>query len=637
MLKIQNKIFFKNKIRTFLIALWLIVCTVYHIYYIVSLGISDLRTWGPEGCLFMQLRIFFYYFIFMAFLTFDYFREVPNANLSDPIRITGRDFCNDLGFACVMLQFVLLSSIITLSFSIYYFFASSTLTKQTALYSFKVTGLYTVLIGIMSILLGWFLARRISRLIGYIILLLFCLCVSTPTTIAIKLLCGNGDSFISKCLRTLYFLPELILPIGDDSGVNIYGGNLYPIQFSQFFRILFWILVLGAGIASCYSFYLKKSIITLLFCTGIGCLLFVTEPTNAWCETGALDITNSSQYLIEYYYNPEVYQDEKEADYQINHYQMEITPGRKMHASARLSFTESNTKNYNMTLYHLYEIDHITDLDGNPLPYERNGDYLTIQSNTPSLDGVIITYNGGNSCFYCNKSDIYLPGWFPYYPIAGFHNVYSLDEGHFSDNLLEYEAEFDITFLSKQDIYSDLPEVEKNHFVGISKGSMFLSGFYKQTTLDNGIVCIYPYLNPSTNPYSTENLQTIEDIVQYMTNSGTWTDTQEKRIIVTPNIYGHDILYITNNTIASSDSWDVILKTYETYTDIINIDVEASPLSSFTDWYLISKNSRDITYEDAVFFYQETFEMNEETSKETFDAFFIDLFGKDELSSLKGE
>lgn len=643
MLKMQNKLFFRSNIRTLLVTLWMIGCIAYHTYYFVIWGINDLVTCGPEGRLFLQLRIFFFYFIIMAFLAFDYFREVPNANLSEPIRITGRDSRNDFGFAGVMLQFVLLSSIITLSFSIYYFFASSTLTKQTALYSFKVTGLYTVLVGIMAILLGWFLARRIHKLMGYVILLLFCICVSTPTTMDIKLLCGDGDSLISKCLRILYFLPELILPIGNDSGVNIYGDNLYPIQFSQFFRILFWILVLSAGIASCYSFRLKKGVMTLLLCTGIGCLWFVAQPTNAWCETGASDITNSSWYLMGYYDNPDVYQEEVAADYQINRYEMEITPGWKMCATATLSFTESNTKSYDMTLYHLYEIDQITDLDGKPLTYERIGDYLTIQSETPSLEGVIITYSGGNSCFYCNKSDIYLPGWFPYYPIAGFHDVYSGDECDFFDNVLDYEAEFDITFLSKQDIYSDLPAVEKNHFVGTSKGALFLSGFYQQTTLDNGITCIYPYLDPSTNPYATDNPQLIEQIAQYMTDSGIWTDTQGKRIIITPNIYGHDsdIVYITDYAIAATDSWFTILKTYETYAGIINTDVEITPTpdSLFTDWYLIMKETGDVTYEDAIFYYQEVFEADDESeiSKETFDAFFIELFGEDELSLLKGE
>lgn len=639
MLKIQNNLFFRSKMRTLLIMLWVFGCITYHIYCIVNWGIDDLVTWGPEGLLFLQLRTFFFHFIIMAFLTFDYFREVPNANLYDTIRITGRSFHNDFGFVGVMLRFVLLLATITLSFSIYFFYTSSTLTRQTALYSFKVISLYVVLVGIMAILLGWFLAQRIHKLTGYVILLLFCLCISTPTSIDIKLLCGSENSFVSKCVRVLYFLPELILPTDNDSGVNIYGGNLYPIQFSQLFRVLFWIMVLGAGIASCYSFSMKKGVITLLLGISIVCLWFVIQPTNAWCETGAYDITDSSHYLLEYYDNPNVYQEEVEATYQINHYQMEITPGWKMRVTATLTFTESDTTIYPMTLYHLYEIEGITDLDGIPLIYDRKGDYLTIESETPYLEGVIITYSGGNSCFYCNKSDIYLPGWFPYYPIAGFHDVYSVDAGHFVDNLLDYETEFDITFLSKQDIYSDLPEVEKNHFVGIGKGALFLSGFYQQTTLNNGIICIYPYLNPATNPYATDNLKLIEDITQYMTDSATWTDAEGKRIIVTPNVYGHDILYLTNNTIASSDSWGSILKTYEMYADIINNDVKLTPVSRFTDWYMIMKEMGDVTYEDALLYYQESFDLSDEkaVSEEVFDTFFIEIFGTDELSLLKGE
>lgn len=639
MLKIQNKLFFRSRMRTLLLVLWMISCIAYHVYYIVSWGVDDLVTWGPEGHLFSQLRIFFFYFIFIAFLSFDYFREVPNANLSDSMRIIGRSFRNDIGFAVVMLQFILLSAVITFSFSIYYFYTSSTLTKQTALYSVKISSLYMVLVGIMAVLLGWFLARRVRKLIGYVVLLLFCLCISTPASVDIKLLCGNENSLITKGLRILYFLPELILPVGNDSGVNIYGGNLYPIQFSQFFRILFWIIVLGAGIASCYSFCLKKGVIALLLCTSVGCLWFVTQPTNAWCETGAYDITDSSQYILEYYNNPNVYQAEEEAAYRIDRYQMEITPGWEMSVTATLTFTESDITDYPLTLYHLYEIDSITDLDGIPLVYERNGDYLTVKTETPCLEGVIITYSGGNSCFYCNKSDIYLPGWFPYYPIVGFHDVYSMEEEHFLNNLLDYEAEFDITFLSNQDIYSDLPEIEKNHFAGTAKGVMFLSGFYQQTTLNNGIICIYPYLSPSNAPDITDNFNLIEHIAQYMIDSDTWTDTQGKRIIVTPNVYGHDIIYITDNTIAASDSWDSILRTYETYADIINTDVEITPVSRFTDWYMMTKETGEVTYEDAVLYYQDVFEFSDENeiAEDIFDEFFVEIFGRDELLLLKGE
>lgn len=121
MQKIQNNLFFRSRMRTLLIMLWILGCIAYHIYYIVSWGIDDLVTWGPEGHLFLQLRTFYFHFIILMFLTFDYFREVPNANMYDSIRITGRTFYNDFGFAYVMLRFVLLLAAISLSFSIYFF------------------------------------------------------------------------------------------------------------------------------------------------------------------------------------------------------------------------------------------------------------------------------------------------------------------------------------------------------------------------------------------------------------------------------------------------------------------------------------------------------------------------------------
>lgn len=550
--------------RTVLIALWFIGCIAFHIYYIVNWGVDDLVTWGAEGFLFLQLRLFFFYFVIMGFLSFDYFREVSNAGYREIIEVTGHSFRTDCMSIVIMLPIVLLSAMITFAFSIYYFYIPSTLTRQTALYSLKVSGLYIGLGGMMAIFLGWFLARRMNKLIGYVLLLLFCICISTPMVQNIKLLFWYRDSLLQKLLRVFYFLPELEIP--NDGTVMSYGGNLYPIQFSQLHRILFWILLLGAGIVSCYSFRVKKGILTVLFCAAIGSMWFVVQPTNAWCDTSCFDVTDSGGYILNYYENEEntdIYCEETAGGYQINHYRMQITPGWEMRVRAELHFEGKQKNHYDMTLYHLYKIDSITDLSGKTLSYSRNADYLTIHSETESLQGIIITYHGGNSCFYCNRNDIFLPAWFPYYPIAGFHHVYDRDKNEFADNHLKQTAEFDVTFLSDQDIYSDLPETEKNHFAGSATGAMFLSGFFESKTLENGITCVYYYLDPSYDPELAENRECIDRIAKCMTDSGIWKNTLKKKIFLTPNIHGHDVFYMTEDSIANSGSCQSLMKRYE--------------------------------------------------------------------------
>ena len=377
---------------------------------------------------------------------------------------------------------------------------------------------------------------------------------------------------------------------------------------------------------------------TISLCVGACNLWFVVQPTNAWCDSLAFDITASSSYPVEYYASNTTTQPvEQEAKYQIDQYTMTITPGWEMRVTARLHFTESETENYDMTLYHLYEIDNITNLTGEPLSYNRTGDYLTIEGKTQSLDGIIITYHGCNSCFYCNKSDIYLPAWFPYYPIAGFHPIFNNENFTFIDNQPKQEAQFDITFLSNQDIYSDLPEVEKNHFAGNSKSAMFISGFFRRTQLENGITCIYYYLNPTLDPYTSENQETIEDIAQYMVNSNVWNNTQDKTMFIVPHITGLGIPYITENTIADSTSWSGLKAAYEKSNSDETKTIEITPLARFTDWYNLAKKANELTYEGAKAYYNEVFETEKENADEEFDTFFVEQFGETELSTLKGE
>lgn len=655
MLKLQEKLFFRNKIRTILLVFWLMGSITYFVYLFLQSGIEDLTVWGASTPFFSQFKVCYYYFVVMAILAFDYFREIPDADVTEIVQVSGRGIQNDSLQFFVMLQYVVLSIVLFLGFGVFYFGVAGSLTWHLVCYLCKVSIVYMGLNGIAAVLCGWFLARRTSKIIGYVCIFLFCFLFGNVMVDNIKLL-SFLDTDMVRFFRPLFIMPEGFLQ--EDGSICVNDQVLYPVHLSQICRILFWFFLIGIGIVSCYRFHMKKLSMVLLGGLSVACFCYMIQPISFYAHTNAYDQSDATWYDEILYVEKGSRQQEKNVPFVVERYQMNVKLGQNMKVDAWLYVSQTGLNIYEMTLYHQFKIVDVTDKNGEKLEYTRQGDYLTIYNEQGNLDAVHITYQGGGAYCYANAEELYLPAWFPYYPMAGFHYVYDVGQHMYLNNMPETEAQFDICFTSNSKIYSDLPQTGENHFVGTAKGAVFVSGFYTEEELDNGVKCIYSYLAPYLKPYARRNQNACEQVLQHMVDAGIWKNYKNKKVIFIPSLVA-GISYTTPEAIVCDYSWEMLAKECgkeemfswedEGENEAENREENVSGagmedeelIAVFVDWYESLKeiNGDSLSYEDVKTMFTDVFGeyIEGECTDEMFEEFFIEHVGEDALKDLKGD
>jgi hypothetical protein len=196
----------------------------------------------------------------------------------------------------------------------------------------------------------------------------------------------------------------------------------------------------------------------------------------------------------QYYYTGQdaEIKDEK-AEYEISAYQMELSIGLEMSADVVMDVSQSLPE-YKMSLYHGYKVKSAYDGSGNVLSFTQEGDYVTITNSTDSEIGQIrLVYEGCSPAYYSNVQGIFLPGYFAYYPRAGFVPLYDESVGGISECFVDADTEFAVKMNTHQTLYTNL-EKDGDWYRGKCDGFTVLSGFYEEKELSNGNRLIYPYL-----------------------------------------------------------------------------------------------------------------------------------------------
>lgn len=426
--------------------------------------------------------------------------------------------------------------------------------------------------------------------------------------------------------------------------------TLIPVHFPHLCRGLFWLFLFMAVIAGCYRYKGRRLAGVAFLCITAGSYFAMLQPASYYSINDSYDEADAIHYPKIYYIFQEHEQREEEAPYVFLDYDMDIQLGQQMKIDAVLKPSKKNLEAYDMTLYHLYKIERVTDQDGRELSYERVGDYITVYNDLASLEEIVITYQGGCANFYSNVQEVYLPAAFPYYPLPGFRVVYDTEQQEYVDNRLEVEADFDVTITSKSKVYSDLPEASENHFAGRSRGCLFVSGFYREVELGDGAVCIHPYVAPYTDPSIEANRAMYPLVLEYLEDNGIWENPENKKFIFVPHVVGGHFACITDNVlVAPAYSWEALA--HECERDRLSEwysgreDEISQSESEWIDTYIYRYNflkeedPEEVTYDKLKQMYMDGFVeyRPEECTDEMFDQFLIKCFGEEEFEKLKGE
>ncbi|MCD7809009.1 MAG: hypothetical protein LUH02_06680 [Erysipelotrichaceae bacterium] len=228
-------------------------------------------------------------------------------------------------------------------------------------------------------------------------------------------------------------------------------------------------------------------------------------------------------------------------DYKISEYDLNISITDKLYVDASLHIdSDKPIDKITLTLYHNYRISNMTA--DNIKSYSQDGDYITIEFNDTIIEADInISYSGYHSTLFSNYQAAELPGYFPWYPVAGEKSVYfnnneiaEINYGLNPYNRID-EAEFNVTVDARYDIICNLEEISHNVYSGNSDSLTIIGGNIEKQ--EEQIVNYYPLSLSyyyTVDDYNSEIYGYIEDTKNtfYDIFENTITDFDNKMIIV---------------------------------------------------------------------------------------------------------
>jgi len=133
----------------------------------------------------------------------------------------------------------------------------------------------------------------------------------------------------------------------------------------------------------------------------------------------------------------------------------------------------------------------VLDSAGRRLEFVQNGDYVTVTSDERH-ERLTFSYRGSGGLYPANSQCVFLPGYFPYYPVPGFVRVWDeLFAAPVMDVDDEATAEFTVSFRFPTALYSDL-EQQDGRFRGYSAAPTFVGGLAASEEVAGLEVVYYP-------------------------------------------------------------------------------------------------------------------------------------------------
>lgn len=472
MIKQNLKLFFKTKI-IFIPVIILLVCFLGNLVYSCysfSLN-SDVLIYLKNS-----IKLCLLSFVILCFTSYEFFYLYKRCYIDEALYSHKNGKTRILTSTVTVLLFIPALEFFSAFVFNFVIFLSSGMNDYSYLYHiFSVLFLYVFLGGIIPILLGVFFAQKTKRIVSYALMALIIFLVSSTSDFI-----PGGLSQVTKInfWEAKYFL-AYILPndlewyINHDYGMyaEIYRWNL----------IIFWISLL-----SFLFFKLCQIKKTALKAVLLSLTLLISTFNLVGYFYGGSHIEKGAQLdsisMSDYLFYTENEQKNQDPDFEVTSYDMDLSIYRQLDAEVSMTLSDTGLEYYNFTLYHGYNVLKITDIEGNALKYNREGDYVTVIGNG-NLQLINIKYSGYSPILYSNYQACSLPGFFAYYPIPGFYKITG-DYTTYNPIEIKSETEFNIRVDSARQFYSNLDEVknEKNCFVGVTSYPTLFSGFYKSNS-----------------------------------------------------------------------------------------------------------------------------------------------------------
>lgn len=436
-----------------------------------------------------------YSFAFFLLISYEFCSKLYINKLDEAVRCTSKGL-SSISFynVSVLMIYNVFYSFILLLYNCIIFLVMCSFEQAFILHVFFNILVNIFLVNTFAIMFGFAVSFFKSKILSYLFIVVYLILGSKiGESLANAIVISTDNRF--NAFKIFDFL-NVFPPNMDWTPTYAMGFSILPYRI---ILLLVWIFIfLTVGLCFIKSHKTKTmSVISIVL---------VIVFTISYFQPEAKLILNDNpegEALADQYYYLNYDGEYSEAVFNVEKYDLRIKIDREFNCSSTMNL-DCNSDEFVFTLYHGFRINEITDQQGNHLEFSRDGDYVSVFS-VQNINSVTIDYSGTGKGFYSNYQGLYLPGDFPYYPVAGKHVIYDDTYKSVTPN---NTPEFSIIVSSNLQVYSNLKSDEKNVFYGKTKVPCLFAGFLKTLEYE-GMTLIYPYLYGETI-YLEQILQDIE-------------------------------------------------------------------------------------------------------------------------------
>ena len=333
---------------------------------------------------------------------------------------------------------------------------------------------------LIGVLLAYVLASRVGRLTAYGCLFVFLLLVSPFAENLVWEIKPEGFP-IDQVFNALRW-PFTILYQNRGWAVDLqYGlqteGPRLQVQ-------LFWLLLLtGLGpLASCLKRgrQIRRMMAIAAVATAAVFLVLSFQPASLYRLNHRWDGIYADMYYYHFGYTDLSLRDTQNPGFRISAYVLDVRFNRRLDVSASLDIqADAPVQDLTLTLYRGYRVSRVELASGQEVSFIRDGDLLSLH--LPSLCQnmqISLQYSGHCQMLYSNSEAAMLPGYFPWYPMAGSRQVFIDDlcgYGFNPYNRIE-PADFCLTVAGCRQAVTNLPQAGDGSYAGRTDGLSLFAG-----------------------------------------------------------------------------------------------------------------------------------------------------------------
>lgn len=321
----------------------------------------------------------------------------------------------------------------------------------------------------------------------------------------------------------------------------VYG---LPLELYRWLKIALWLITALALLVFRYiqkthgkDAYRKSAVVGLaLAVVAVPLLWWIHQPDQPRLEKGWVSAHEVLSVPLQ-----------KGASFVIHSYQLEVDSFRQLSVQAQMKGEMQERGNtLTFTLYRGYHPTEVTTEKGKTLSFSRRGDQVLVNLPTTLQKGdpfqVTIHYQGvGTPELFANEQGVFLPGFFPWYPMANGQEWST--SNRFNPLLLEKEAEFEIHYQGPEPLCTNLkPSGQAGYYMGSSQGGPTLvAGSVKEKSIQGVQVCLphSMYQMEQALPQFLEQLEVIKGRIK-------------RDFPDAPKELKSPLLFVTNPTVESS-------------------------------------------------------------------------------------